>query len=38
MDIILNTYGLSLNRDNECFIISTQDGKQRIPTEGVKSI
>lgn len=38
MDIILNTYGLSLNRDNECFIISTRDGKQRIPTEGVKSI
>ncbi|WP_276815832.1 CRISPR-associated endonuclease Cas1 [Segatella maculosa] len=38
MELILNTYGVSLNRDNEGFIISTTDGKQRIPAVGIDSI
>ena len=31
MELILNTFGTSLNRDNECFVVSHKDGKQRIP-------
>ena len=38
MELILNTYGVSLNRDNEGFIISTTDGKQRISAVGIDSI
>ncbi|GAB6975099.1 CRISPR-associated endonuclease Cas1 [Prevotella falsenii] len=38
MELILNTYGVSLNRDNEGFVISTADGKQRIPAVGIDSI
>ncbi len=38
MELVLNTYGVSLNRDNEAFVISTKDGKQRVPAEGIKSI
>ncbi len=38
MVLVLNTYGTSLNRDNEGFVITTKDGKQRIPTEGISSI
>ena len=38
MELILNTYGVSLNRDNEGFVITTQDGRQRIPTVGIDSI
>ena len=38
MELILNTYGVSLNRDNEGFVISTSDGKQRIPAVGIDSI
>jgi len=38
MELILNTYGVSLNRDNETFVIKTADTKQRIPPEGIKSI
>ncbi len=38
MELILNTYGVSLNRDNEGFIITTQDGRQRIPVTGIDSI
>ena len=38
MELILNSFGVSLNRDNEAFVIKTADGKQRIPVEGVKSI
>ena len=33
MDIVL-----SLNRDNEGFVISNQEGKQRIPAKGIRSI
>ncbi len=38
MELILNTYGTSLNRDNEGFVITTKDGRQRIPAEGITSI
>ena len=38
MELILNTYGLSLNRDNEGFVISSSEGRQRIPVSSVNSI
>lgn len=38
MELVLNTYGLSLSRDNEGFVISSHDGKQRIPAQSIKSI
>jgi CRISPR-associated protein Cas1 len=38
MDLILNSFGTSLNRDNECFIINHKDGKQRLPPDGISSI
>lgn len=38
MQLVLNTYGISLNRDNEGFVISSSDGRQRIPASAVKSI
>ena len=38
MELILNTYGVSLNRENEGFVITTQEGRQRVPAEGIKSI
>jgi CRISP-associated protein Cas1 len=38
MDIILNTFGTSLNRDNEAFVINNKDGKHRIPTQHIHSI
>lgn len=31
MEIVLNTFGVSLNRDNEAFVITSKDGRQRIP-------
>lgn len=38
MELVLNTFGTSLNRDNQGFVISNQDGRQRIPVQGIKSI
>jgi len=38
MELVLNTYGVSLNRDNEGFVITTSDGRQRIPVAGIDSI
>lgn len=38
MELVLNTYGVSLNRDNEGFVITTSDGRQRIPATGIDSI
>jgi len=38
MELVLNTYGVSLNRDNEAFVITSQDGRQRVPTQGLTSI
>ena len=38
MELVLNTFGTSLSRDNEGFVILSKDGKQRIPSEGISSI
>lgn len=38
MELVINTYGTSLNRDNEGFVITTSEGRQRVPAEGIKSI
>lgn len=38
MELILNTFGTTLQRDNEGFVISNVDGRQRIPAEGISSI
>jgi len=33
MELVLNTFGTSLNRDNEGFVISAAEARQRIPAE-----
>ena len=38
MELILNTFGTSLSRDNEGFVITHKDGRQRLPVVGIKSI
>lgn len=38
MELVLNTYGTSLGRDNDGFVISNGEGRQRIPAVGIKSI
>lgn len=38
MELVLNTYGVSLSRDNEGFVVTTKDGKQRVPVDDIKSI
>lgn len=38
MELIINSFGTSLNRDNEGFVISTSEGRQRVPAEGITSI
>jgi CRISP-associated protein Cas1 len=38
MELIINTFGTSLSRDNEAFLIIHKDGKQRVPVQGIKSI
>lgn len=38
MELVLNTFGTSLSRDNEGFVVTHKDGKQRIPAIGIKSI
>ncbi len=38
MELILNTFGTSLSRDNEGLVICNHDGCQRIPVSGIRSI
>lgn len=38
MELILNTFGVSLNRDNEAFVITKKGERHRIPVDGIKSI
>ncbi len=38
MDLIINTFGVSLSKDNEGFVISNHDGVQRVPVAGIRSI
>ena len=38
MELVLNTYGTSLVKDNDTFVVVTSEGKQRIHPQGLKSI
>ena len=38
MQIVLNSYGCALTRDNEGFVVCTTDGTQRIPAVDIDSI
>lgn len=38
MELVLNTFGTSLSRENDGFVISNSDGTQRIPVAGIRSI
>lgn len=38
MELVLNTYGVSLHRDNDAFVIINAEGKQRLPSVGIDSI
>jgi len=38
MELVINSFGTSLSRDNAGFVIVNSDGKQRIPVAGIKSI
>ncbi len=38
MELVLNTFGVSISRDNEGFVINNADGRQRIPVTGITSI
>ena len=38
MDLILNSYGAALTKDNDTFVVVHSDGKQRIHPDGLKTI
>ena len=38
MEIVLNTYGTSLNRDNEAFVITNDMGRRRVSPDGITRI
>jgi CRISPR-associated protein Cas1 len=38
MELILNNYGASLNCENDALVITNNDGKQRLPLDGIRSI
>lgn len=38
MELVINSFGASLSRNNEGFVITNADGQQRIPAEGIRSI
>jgi len=38
MNIVLNSFGSSIKRDNNGFVITNPDGTMRVPVSGVKSI
>lgn len=38
MELVLNTFGTSLSRENDGFVITNSDGTQRIPVAGIRSI
>ena len=38
MDLILNTYGTTLTKDNDTFVVVHHDEKQRVHPDGLKSI
>ena len=36
MNLVLNTFWTALNRDNEGFVVTQQQMRQRIPTEDLR--
>lgn len=38
MDLVINTFGVSLSKDNDGFVITNHDGVQKIPVTGIRSI
>ena len=38
MELVLNSYGISINRDNEAFVITQKGERHRVPVDDVKSI
>ena len=38
MELVLNTFGTCLTKDNDCFMVLHKDGKQRIPPADLCSI
>ncbi len=38
MELVINSFGTALSRDNEGFVIINSEGKQRVPAEGISSI
>ena len=38
MELVINTYGVSISRDNEGFVVSNADGRQRVPVAGIDAI
>ena len=38
MELVLNTFGTYLTKDNDCFVVLHKDGKQRVHPDGLKSI
>lgn len=38
MELIINTFGTTLSRNREGFVISTADGEQRVPVSAVSTI
>jgi CRISPR-associated protein Cas1 len=38
MNLIINSYGISLQKENDLFVVITPDGKQAFPPSNLKSI
>lgn len=38
MELVINNFGVSLSRDNDGFIVTNADGRQRVPASGITSI
>lgn len=38
MNLVLNSFGSSLSRDSEGFVVRSNEGSQRIPLEGLRTI
>lgn len=38
MELILNTYGVALNRENGNFVVTSGEGRQKLPCEGIERI
>lgn len=38
MELVINTYGTYLKRDNGCFLLQCKDEKQKISTRNIDSI